>query len=127
MGLLWQSLPCGAWAKDEKNRQKVEKQAPDTFRSNEEPRRGLDPLRIDLIEDCFEGLKGKKFVKEEKTVQRFRHSPLKVAANQMLTGLGTGHGTWGTSSLQLTKLQQSNRGNPNGTFLCCRLAWKRLC
>jgi len=80
----------------------VEKQAPDTFRSNEEPRRGLDPLRIDLIEDRFEGLKGKKLVKEEKTVQRFRHSPLKVAANQMLTGLGTGQGTWGTSSLQLT-------------------------
>ena len=93
-----------AWAKDENNRQKVEKQAPDTFRSNEEPRRGLDPLRIDLIEDRFEGLKGKKLVKEEKTVQRFRHSPLKVAANQMLTGLGTGQGTWGTSSLQLTKL-----------------------
>ena len=82
----------------------MEKQAPDTFRSNEEPRRGLDPLRIDLIEDRFEGLKGKKLVKEEKTVQRFRHSPLKVAANQMLTGLGTGQGTWGTSSLQLTKL-----------------------
>src|ERR1700746_4020714 len=85
-----------AWAKDENNSQKVEKQAPDTFRSNEEPRRGLDPLRIDLIEDRFEGLKGKKLVKEEKTVQRFRHSPLKVAANQMLTGLGTGQGTWGT-------------------------------
>jgi hypothetical protein len=52
------------WAKDENIRQKVEKQAPDTFRSNEEPRRGLDPLRIDLIEDRFEGLKGKKLVKE---------------------------------------------------------------
>jgi hypothetical protein len=47
----------------------VEKQAPDTFRSNEQPRRGLDPLRIDLIEDRFEGLKGKKLVKEEKTVR----------------------------------------------------------
>src|SRR5260370_21669586 len=93
-----------AWAKDENNRQKVEKQAPDTFRSNEEPRRGLDPLRIDLIEDRFEGLKGKKLVKEEKTVQRFRHSPLKVAANQMLTGLRTGQGTSGTSSLQLNLL-----------------------
>jgi hypothetical protein len=44
----------------------VEKQAPNTFRSNEEPRRGLDPLRIDLVEDRFEGLKGKKLVKEEK-------------------------------------------------------------
>ena len=40
----------------------MEKQAPDTFRSNEEPRRGLDPLRIDLVEDRFEDLKGKKLV-----------------------------------------------------------------
>jgi hypothetical protein len=93
-----------AWAKDERNGQPVEKQSPDTFRSDEEPRRGLDPLRIDLVEDRFEGLKGKKLVKEEKTVQRFRHSPLKVLATQMLTGLGTGQGTWGSSSLQLTKL-----------------------
>jgi hypothetical protein len=93
-----------AWAKAENNAQEVEKQAPDTFRANEEPRRGLDPLRIDLVEDRFEGLKGKKLVKEEKTVQRFRHSLLKVAAIQMLTGLGTGQGTWGSRSLQLTKL-----------------------
>jgi len=93
-----------AWAKDERNGRTVEKQALDTFRSNEEPRRGLDPLRIDLVEDRFEGLKGKKLVKEEKAVQRFRHWPLKVPANQMLTGLGTGQGTWGNSSLQLSKL-----------------------
>ena len=93
-----------AWAKDERNTQPVEKQSPDAFRSDEEPRRSLDPLKIDLVEDRFEGLKDKKLVKEEKTVQRFRHSPLKVPANQMLTGLGTGQGTWGSSSLQLTKL-----------------------
>ena len=55
------------------------------FRSDEEPRWGLDPLRIELVEDRFEGLKGKKLVKEEKTVQRFRHLPVKVAAGQMLT------------------------------------------
>jgi hypothetical protein len=93
-----------AWAKDQGNGQPAETQSPDTFRSDEEPRRGLDPLRIDLVEDRFEGLKGKKLVKEEKTVQRFRHLPVKVAASQMLTGLGTGQGTWGGSSLQLTKL-----------------------
>ena len=29
---------------------------------------------------------------------------MKVDANQMLTGLGTGQGTWGASNLQLTKL-----------------------
>src|SRR5215471_14847929 len=93
-----------AWAKAENNGPEVEKQAPDTFRSDEEPRRGLDPLRIDLVENRFEGLKGKKLVKEEKAVQRFRHWPLKVPANQMLTGLGTGQGTWSNSSLQLSKL-----------------------
>ena len=57
----------------------LEKQVPDMFRSNEEPRRGLNPLRIDLVEDRFEALRGKKLVKEEKTVQRFRHSPMKMA------------------------------------------------
>jgi hypothetical protein len=90
-----------AWAKDERNGQPVEKQSPDAFRSDEEPRRGLDPLRIDLVEDRFEGLKDKKLVKEEKTVQRFRHSPLKVRANQMLTGLGTGQGTWVAAACNL--------------------------
>jgi hypothetical protein len=93
-----------AWAKAEKTECEIEKQAPDMFRSNEEPRRGLDPLRIDLVEDRFEDLRSKKLVKEEKIVQRFRHSPMKMVANQMLTGLGTGQGTWGTSNLQLTKL-----------------------
>src|SRR5271165_3932827 len=32
------------------------------------------------------------------------HIPMKADANQMLTGLGTGQGTWGTSNLLLTKL-----------------------
>jgi DNA integrity scanning protein DisA with diadenylate cyclase activity len=61
-------------------------------------------LRIDLIEDRFEYLSGRKLVKEEKIVQRYRFLPMKADANQMLTGLGTGHGTWGASKLQLTKL-----------------------
>jgi hypothetical protein len=39
-----------AWAKREKAESEAETQAPDMFRSNEEPRRGLEPLRIDLIE-----------------------------------------------------------------------------
>jgi len=93
-----------AWAKAEKAEGEVEMPAPDMFRSNEEPRRGLDPLKIDLVEDRFEDLRSKKLVKEEKIVQRFRHSPMKMAAGEMLTGLGTGQGTWGTSNLQLTKL-----------------------
>ncbi len=43
-------------------------------------------------------------MKEEKIVQRYRFSPMKTDANQMLTGLGTGQGKWGASNLQLTKL-----------------------
>ena len=46
-----------------------------------------EPLRIDLIEDRFEYLSGKTLVKEEKVVQRYRFSPMKADANQMLTGL----------------------------------------
>jgi hypothetical protein len=81
-----------------------EAQTLDTFQSNEEPQRGANPLKIDLVEDRFEDLKSKKLVKEEKTVQHFRHSPMNVAAGELPTGLGTGQGTWGASSLQLTKL-----------------------
>jgi hypothetical protein len=93
-----------AWAKTEESEREVEKPAPEIFQSNEEPRRGLEPLRIGLIEDRFEYLSGKTLVKEEKIVQRYRFSPMKADANQMLTGLGTGQGTWGASNLQLTKL-----------------------
>jgi len=93
-----------AWAEAEKTERTAEKSAPDLFRSNEEPGRGHDPLRIDLVEERFDDLKGKRLLKEEKIVQRFRHHPMKIAASQMLTGLGTGQGTWGTSNLQLTKL-----------------------
>jgi hypothetical protein len=93
-----------AWATAEKSEGEVEKPPPDTFHSSEEPRRGLEPLRIDLIEDRFEYLSDKTLVKEEKIVQRYRFLPIKADAKQMLTGLGTGQGTWGASSLQLTKL-----------------------
>jgi hypothetical protein len=93
-----------AWAKTEKPESEVEKQTPEVFCSNEEPRRGLEPLRIDLIENRFEYLSGKALLKEEKVLQHYRHIPMKADANQMLTGLGTGQGTWGTSNLLLTKL-----------------------
>jgi hypothetical protein len=43
-------------------------------------------------------------MKEEKVLQHYRHIPMKVDANQILTGLGTGQGTWGASNLLLTKL-----------------------
>jgi hypothetical protein len=64
-----------AWAKAEKSESEVEKPAPDVFQSSEEPQRGLEPLRIGLIEDRFDDLSGKKLMKEEKIVQRYRFSP----------------------------------------------------
>jgi len=95
-----------AWVKTEdKPEGEVEKAAaPDRFQSTQEPQRGLEPLRIGLIEDRFDYLSGKKLEKEEKVVQHYRHLPMKTTASQMLTGLGTGQGTWGASNLQLTKL-----------------------
>jgi len=93
-----------AWVKAEKSEQGPETLAPDRFQSNEEPQRGQQLLRIGLIEERFEYLSDKKLVKEEKVVQRYRYSPMKADANQILTGLGTGEGTWGASNLQLTKL-----------------------
>jgi len=102
-----------AWAKTaktEESEREARTQAPDTFRSNKEPQRGLEPLRIDLVEDRFEYLRGKMLVKEEKAVQRYRHVPMEPAANQMLNGLGTGQGTWGASNLLLTKLTTVQSG-----------------
>jgi hypothetical protein len=93
-----------AWSKVGESESEVEKLAPDIFQSNEEPQRGLEPLRIELIEDRFEDLSSKTLVKDEKIVQRYRFLPMKTAASHRLTGLGTGQGTWGTSDLQLTKL-----------------------
>ncbi len=93
-----------AWTKTEKAESDVEKRAPNVFQSSEEPQRGLEPLRIALIEDRFDDLSDKQLMKEEKIVQRYRFSPMKADANQMLTGLGTGQGKWGASNLQLTKL-----------------------
>ena len=93
-----------AWAKAEESESEVEKLAPNMFQSNEEPRRGLEPLRIELIEDRFEYPSGKTLIKDEKIVQRYRFLPMKTATSQRLTGLGTGQGTWGASDLQLTKL-----------------------
>ena len=114
-----------AWAKPEKSESEVEQQTPEVFCSNEEPRRGLEPLRIDLIEDRFEYLSGKALVKEEKALQHYRHIPMKADANQMLTGLGTGQGTWGTSNLLLTKLttvpsQHRNAGMVRSCRRFCR-------
>jgi hypothetical protein len=59
-----------AWAAAEKTEGEVEKPAPDIFHSSEEPRRGLEPLRIGLVQDRFEYLNGRNLVKEEKIVQR---------------------------------------------------------
>jgi hypothetical protein len=78
-----------AWAKADKSEREVETSVPDRFQSNEEPRRGLEPFKIGLMEDRFEYLSGKKLVKEEKIVQRYRFSPIKADANPMLAGLGT--------------------------------------
>jgi hypothetical protein len=70
----------------------------------------------------FEYLSGKKLVKEEKIVQRYRFSPLKADANQMLTG--TGYGTWGASNLQLTKLTTVQ--SPVQNFGKCRFCLPAL-
>jgi hypothetical protein len=83
-----------AWPEADESVSDVGNSAPDTFQSNEEPRRGLELLRIGLIEDRFKDLSGKMLLKEEKIVQRYRFMPVKANASQMLTGLGTGQGTW---------------------------------
>lgn len=93
-----------AWTKADESVNDRETLAPDRFQANEEPSRGHEPLRIGLMAERFEYLRDKRLVKEEKIVQRYRFLPTNTDGSQMLTGLGTGQGTWGTSNLQLTKL-----------------------
>ena len=52
-----------AWSKAQELESEVGKLTPDIFQSNEEPRRGLQPLRIGLIEDRFEDLSGRTLVR----------------------------------------------------------------
>ena len=102
-----------AWAKSgDKSEGAIERPMTDTFQSNEEPHRGMEPLRIELVEDRFEYLSGRELVKEDKAVQHYRFSPIAATAGQMLTGLGTGQGTWGDSNLQLTKLTTAQSQTP---------------
>src|SRR5258705_9142871 len=61
-----------AWAKTEKPESEVEEQTPEVFCSNEEPRRGLEPLRIDLIENRFEYLSGKALHRPRRKCGRSR-------------------------------------------------------
>jgi hypothetical protein len=93
-----------AWTKADESMGDMGKSAPDRFQANQEPSRGQEPLKIGLLAERFEYLRDKQLVKEEKIVQRYRFLPMKTDAAQLLTGLGTGQGTWGTSNLQLTKL-----------------------
>jgi hypothetical protein len=72
-----------AWAKADKSESDVGTPAPDRFESNQEPRRGLEPLKIGLIEDRFEYLSGKTLVKEEKIVQSIV-APVKCGAVRRL-------------------------------------------
>ena len=74
--------PCRVKTEGQSERE-VEKAALDLFQSNEEPRRGLEPLRIDLIEDRFEYLSRRKLVKEEKIVQRYRFLPMNGRSSTM--------------------------------------------
>ena len=67
-----------AWTKAAKLGSEVEEQTPEVFCSNEEPRRGLEPLQIDLIEDRFEYLIGKAHVSIVNN-----HEPLGAPANRI--------------------------------------------
>jgi hypothetical protein len=49
------------WAKTEEPESHLGTPVPDRFQSNQEPRRGLEPLKIGLIEDRFEYLRGRRW------------------------------------------------------------------
>jgi hypothetical protein len=98
-----ENLPSAWSRKEDKLEGEADRVAPHIFQSDQEPLRGR-PLKIRLAQERFPDAKGKELVKEEKVLQRYRHMSMKAVASEMITGLGTGEGTWGESSLKSAKL-----------------------
>lgn len=74
------------------------------LKSNVEPSRRWKPLEIQLPEDRFDGLKGKKLItapgKERKV-----HFRVVSTTTEIIDGFGSGDGTWGNSNLRPVRLQ----------------------
>ena len=79
------------------------------FRSNEEPRRGLEPLRIDLIEDRFEYLSGKTLREGREDCPTLPSYPDEGGRQPNAHWLGYGTGDVGRQ--QLAAHQADDRSN----------------
>lgn len=78
----------------------------DVFKSDTEPSRKLKPLEVQMPEDRFDGLKGKKLIKPPPVmIERGNATTIVLPEEQeTIDGLGSGDGTWGNSSLRRVRL-----------------------
>lgn len=88
------NLPV-AWIKkcdDEDDEEKKNEDEKDLIHSDEEPAKWAQALVIDIIEDRFADLDGRKLIKEETEVQKYRSMQVIGGARRLLKGFGTGAG-----------------------------------
>jgi hypothetical protein len=76
--------------------------------SEGEPFKGYPPLIIDLQENRFEDLEGKRLIKEPTEVQRYRNEVPMIVQGPALEGLGTGEGVWGGATNKAAEIVVTN-------------------
>jgi hypothetical protein len=72
-----ENLPTAWRRKEDQSAGEAQRAEPDVFQSDQEPLRGR-PVKIRFAQDRFPDLKGKELVKEEKVLQRYRHTSMKA-------------------------------------------------
>jgi len=81
-----------------------QKEPVDVFRSDAEPNLGLKPLEIQLPEDRFDALKGKKLITPPAKERENTFIRVVSTATEIIDGLGSGDGTHGKSSRKRVRL-----------------------
>lgn len=76
----------------------------DVLKSDAEPSRNLRPLGIQLPEDRFDGLKGKKLITPPAKERGNTSIRVVSTATEIIDGLGSGDGTWGNSTRKQVRL-----------------------
>ncbi|MDO8932342.1 MAG: hypothetical protein Q7U97_08120 [Rhodocyclaceae bacterium] len=95
---------------EEKNKSKDEK---GLLHSDGEPAKGVKPLVIDILEDRFADISGRKLIKEEPDQQEYRSAEILGGTNPVLKGFGTGAGIWGKSNRKPADINTSRPEDAN--------------
>lgn len=85
--------------------------------SDSEPDRGTPSLQIDIRENRFADLDGKRLLKEEPERQKFRSAPMVGGNGPPLHGFGTGSGVWSGADRKRAEINTSRPGTADKPML----------